>query len=190
MKSIIISYRQEHSFRERALLWLLDNVVTVHAKVYSRRPVWGLLREDMLRYPTGTLGHELGLFLTRESLQPVDRIERHDAFHILLDFSTSLEDEAAMQFFLVANGKISPFTLATAAFTMLVMPDKWGLFRQAFRRGRQARSIAKWDFLSLLDEPFADVKAAIFHQTVGNERLLRKISSHAKAHELPALARQ
>ena len=44
----------------------------------------------MLRYPAGTLGHELGRFLTRESLQPVDRIERQDAFHILLGFSTSL----------------------------------------------------------------------------------------------------
>lgn len=180
MKPIIISYRPEHSFRERALLWLLDNVVAVHAKVYSRRPVWGLLREDMLGYPIGTLGHELGRFLTHERLQPVDRIERHDAFHILLDFSTSLQDEAAMQFFLVANGKISPFTLATAAFTLLVMPDKWGLFRQAFRRGRKARSIANWNFLPLLDEPFADVKAVIFRQPVRNERLLRKIQPAAK----------
>lgn len=176
MKSIIISYRQEYSFRERALLWLLGNVIPIHAKVYSRRPVWGLTREDMLKYPAGTLGHELGLFLTHESLQPVDRVERHDAFHILLDFSTSLQDEAAMQFFLVGNGKISPFTLATAAFTVLVMPDKWSIFIQEFRRGRKALSIANWDFLQLLNEPFAEVKAAIFHQSVQNERLLRKIS--------------
>lgn len=175
MKSILISYRQEYSFRERALLWLLGNVVPAHAKVYSRRPIWGLTRADMLRYPAGTLGHELGLFLKRESLQPVDRIERHDAFHILLGFSTSLEDEAAMQFFLVGNGKRSPFTLATAAFTTLVMPDKWGRFLHEFRRGRQARSIAKWNFLLLLDEPFLEMKALIFNQPVRNERLLRKI---------------
>jgi ubiquinone biosynthesis protein Coq4 len=181
MKSIIISYHQKHSFRERMLLWLLGNVVPAHAKVYSRRPVWGLLREDMLQYPAGTLGHELGLFLTRESLQPVDRIERHDAFHILLNFTTSLEDEAAMQFFLVGNGKISPFTLATAAFTTLVMPDKWGIFIREFRRGRKAVSIANWNFLHLLDEPFADVQAVIFRQPVRNQRLLRKIPQYANA---------
>jgi hypothetical protein len=179
MEPIIITYRAEYSLRERALLWLLGNVVPVHAKVYSRRPSWGLLREDMLRYPAGTLGHELGRFLTRESLQPVDRIERHDAFHILLGFTTSLEDEAAMQFFLVGNGKISPFTLATAAFTWLVMPDKWGLFIREFRRGRTALSIANWDFLPLLDEPFAEVKAVIFRQPVHNERLLSKIPQYA-----------
>jgi ubiquinone biosynthesis protein Coq4 len=65
-----------------------------------------MLREDRLRwYPAGTLGHE--------RLQPVDRGERHDAFHILPDFSTSLDEEATMQFFLVGAGKISPFALAT-----------------------------------------------------------------------------
>jgi hypothetical protein len=181
MKPIIITYRKEYSFRERALLWLLGNVIPVHAKVYSRRPVWGMRREDMLQYPAGTLGHELGLFLARESLQPVDRVERHDAFHILLDFSTSLEDEAAMQFFLVGNGKISPFTLATAAFTTLVMPDKWGRFIREFRRGRTTLSIANWDFFPLLNEPFAEVKAVILRQPVHNERLLRKIPQYADA---------
>ena len=179
MKPIIITYRPEYSFRERALLWLLGNVIPVHAKVYSRRPIWGMKREDMLQYPADTLGHELGLFLAREHLQPVDRVERHDAFHILLGFSTSLEDEAAMQFFLVGNGKISPFTLATAAFTALVMPDKWGRFSREFRRGRTALSIANWDFLHLLNEPFAEVKAVIFRQPVANERLLRKIPQYA-----------
>jgi len=187
MKPIIITYREEYSFRERALLWLLGNVIPMHAKVYSRRPIWGMKREDMLhRYSAGTLGHELGLFLARERLQPVDRVERHDAFHILLDFSTSLEDEAAMQFFLVGNGKISPFTLATAAFTFLVMPDKWGRFIREFRRGRAALSIANWDFLLLLNEPFAEVKAVIFRQPVANERLLRKIPQYRQ--QLPVAA--
>ena len=84
-----------------------------------------------------------------------------------------------MQFFLVSNGKISPFTLATAAFTWLVMPDKWGLFIREFRRGRTALSIANWDFLPLLDESFAEVKAVIFKQPVHTERLLRKIPQYA-----------
>lgn len=184
MKPIVISYKKHHSIRERTLLWLLGNVIPVHARMYSRRPAWGLKREDMLRYPAGTLGNELGHFLTREGLQPIDRIERHDAFHILLGFSTSLEDEAAMQFFLIGNGKISPFTIATAAFTALVMPDKWGRFLKEFRRGQKALSIAKWDFLQLLDEPFADVKALIFHQPVANMSLLRKIPQYVHADAL------
>ncbi|MFC6223222.1 hypothetical protein ACFP2F_08210 [Hymenobacter artigasi] len=180
MKAIVITSREESSLRERAMMWLLSNVVSVHAKVYRRRPIWGLKREDMLRYPAGSLGHELGLFLTREGLQPVDRIERHDAFHILLDFNTTMDDEAAMLCFLVANGKNSPFTLAATLLMVLAMPDKWGIFIPAFRRGRQALSIANWNFLHLLDEPFADVKAIIFHQPVHSERLLRKIPQYQR----------
>jgi hypothetical protein len=126
------------------------------------------------------LGHELGLFLTRESLQPVDRIERHDAFHILLDFSTDISDEAAMQFFLIGNGKISPFTLATAGFTFLVMPDHWGNFYRQYKRGRAARSIAKWNFLDLLEEPYAQVKELIFSGATNNNALMQKIAHFEK----------
>ncbi len=178
MKPIIISYRKEHSFRERMLLWLLGKVVPLHAQIYRRRKAWGLTREDLLQYPVSTLGHELGLFLKREALQPVDRIERHDAFHLLFDFNTSLDDEAAMQFFLIGNGKISPFTLSTALFTALVMPDKWKRFHQEYRRGQHARSIAKWNFFRILDEPFADVKAFIFRQPVDNPGLFWKLYPH------------
>lgn len=176
MKPIIISYKYEHSFREKMLLWLLGNVVEVHARVYSKREAWGLTREDMKTYAPGTLGNELGHFLEREQLQPVDKIERHDAFHILLDYSTHLHDEAAMQYYLIANGKKSPFTVATAVFTGMVMPDVWGKFRTAYNRGLQARSIAKWNFKELLDEPFTDVKKIINHQPVNNPRLMDKIN--------------
>lgn len=177
MKPIIISYKKEHNFRERMLLWLLGNVVPVHARFYKRRQPWGLRRDDMLQHNPGTLGHELGLFLQRESLQPVDRIERHDAFHILLGFSTHINEEAAMQFFLIGNGKISPFTVGTALFTLLVMPDKWSYFRLQYKRGRSVRSIAKWNFLLLLDENFEAIKEVIFTGTTNDERLLQKINS-------------
>lgn len=181
MKPIIISYKKEHSFREKMLLWLLGNVVEVHARVYSKREAWGVTREEMKSYAPGTLGNELGRFLEREQLQPVDKIERHDAFHILLDFSTHLHDEAAMQYYLIANGKRSPFTIATAAFTAFVMPDIWYKFRAAYKRGQKARSIAKWDFKELLGEHFADIKKVINNQPVVNDGLLTKIQ-HFEQH--------
>jgi hypothetical protein len=180
MKTIIISYKPEYSLRERMLLWLLGSVIAVHAKVYVRRKAWGLQREDMLQYPKGTLGYELGAFLKQEELQPVSKVERHDAFHILLGFTTDLEDEAAMQFFLVGNGKVSPFTLATALFTGLVMPDKWGRFYREFRRGQQTLNIAKWDFLKLLGEDFETVQRIIFFKPIANKQALDQLPFKSK----------
>lgn len=177
MKKVIIEYTAQHSFRERMLLWLLGHVIPIHAQLYKRRQPWGLLREDLLHYAEGSLGHELGLFLQQERLQPIDRVERHDAFHILLGFSTSIPDEAAMQFFLTGNGKISPFTLATALFCCVVLPEQWSRFRSEFRRGRQARPLARWDFKELLDIDFKELQQFIFRMRPGTENLSLRISS-------------
>jgi ubiquinone biosynthesis protein Coq4 len=176
MKSIILDYKQHYSFRERALLWLLGNVVEVHARVYSNREPWKLSTEDLARYLQGTLGRELHIFLKDEQLQPVPKIERHDAFHILFGFATTLNDEAAMQYFLVGNGKISPFGLATTIFTGLVMPDRWSDFSFHYKRGKAARSIANWDFKELLNENFEDLRSYIFNRPFNNPALLNKIA--------------
>ena len=175
MKQVIISYKKEHSLRERLLLWLLGFVIPFHSIVYKRRKPWGLLREDLLGYAPATLGRELGLFLEREQLQPIARVERHDAFHILLGFTTDVIDETAMQFFLIGNGKISPFTLSTAIFSGAILPEHLQRFRSEYRRGKAARSIASWDFLQLLNEPIEDVQRIIFRQPVSNDLLLKKI---------------
>jgi ubiquinone biosynthesis protein Coq4 len=176
MKKIIIDYKSELSVREKMLLWLLDNVVTVHSIFYPNRKNWNLTTADLVNYPDKTLGKELGLFLEKEKLEPVEKIERHDAFHILFNFSTKLKDEAAMQFFLIANGKISPFTLSTAVFTTLVMPDNWSYFWQQYKRGKQTRSIAKWDFKSLLNENFQDLKSYLNYQPFDNPKLTNRLN--------------
>ncbi|MCB0697080.1 MAG: hypothetical protein KDC07_06930 [Chitinophagaceae bacterium] len=180
MKPIIIKYKKEHSIRERILLFLLGQVIPVHAKLYGRRQPWGLRMENLEQYPEDTLGNELGRFLRAEELQPVPKVERHDAFHILMDFSTHIYDEAAMQFFLIGNGKISPFTLGTAIFAGLMLPDQWKNFRLQYKRGQKTRCIANWDFKELLGFEFTDVKKAIFFQPVDNIELMAKLDSFDK----------
>lgn len=180
MKPIIIKYKQEHSIRERILLFLLGEVIPIHARFYKKRQPWGIKMQDLLTYPKGSLGNELGIFLQAEELEPVPRVERHDAFHILLDFSTHIYDEAAMQFFLIGNGKISPFTVGTALFAGLMLPDQWSNFKVQYKRGKQTRCIAKWDFKELLEEDFTEVKKAIFYQKIDNTALLDKLDGFDK----------
>lgn len=177
MKSIIITYKRTHGLREKTLLWLLGFVIPIHAKIYSRRKPWGLKREDLLQCSPGTLGREMGLFLEEGNLQPVPRVERHDAYHVLLDYTLEVKQEAAMQFFLVGNGKYSPFTVGTAIFAGLMLPEEWNYFKQEFIRGKQARSMARWNFRYLLDDSYADLCNIIFRKKVSNDALLEKIAS-------------
>jgi ubiquinone biosynthesis protein Coq4 len=175
---IIIEYKQDHSTREKLLLWLLGNVIPIHAKIYYKRPSWNLSANELKQYPENTLGNKLGNFLIQEKLEPVPKVERHDAYHILLDFDTTLKDEAAMQFFLIGNGKISPFTLGTAFFTSFFMPERLKFFYQEFKRGSKAKSIAKWNFKALLNENFEDLKAYINHQEFDNPALAQKLKQY------------
>lgn len=171
MKHVIITYKKEHAIRERLLLWLLGKVIPVHALLYERRKPWGLTARDLTQYPKHTLGRDLGTFLKHEKLEPIDRVERHDAFHILLGFTTRVSDEAAMQFFLMGNGKRSPFTVGTALFAGLILPEHWRFFKMQYRRGKAARSVAKWDFKALLNDPTRDLIAYIFRQPMHNPEL-------------------
>ncbi len=175
MKTIIIDYKKGIEIREKFLLWLLGVVIPVHARFYGGRKPWGLSASDLLGYPAGTLGNELGRFLKTEHLEPVDRVERHDAFHILLDFTTRVPDEAAMQFFLLGNGKVSPFTLGTALFSAAILPEHTRNFYLQFQRGRSFRSIARWDFKKLLPENFQDLKRYIFRTELKDSSLEKRL---------------
>jgi ubiquinone biosynthesis protein Coq4 len=176
-KPVIIRFTNEHSWREKLLLWLLGKVIPMHAFFYEKRKPWGMRTQHLLQYPNGSLGKELGIFLTNEKLQPIPRVERHDAFHILLDFDTKVHNEAAMQFFLIGNGKISPFTLGTAIFSGLILPENWSYFKTQYYRGKKARNISKWDFKALLKHDFMEVKEYIFHPSSSNPELANIIAS-------------
>ena len=163
--------------------FFLGRIIPLHALFYKKRKPWNLRTEDLIQYPAGSLGNKLGNFLRDEQLQPIPRIERHDAFHLLFDFTTQIQDEVAIQYFLIGNGKISPFPIITSIFAALILPEWWDYFIQQFRKGMKARNIANWNFKELLHDDFNDLKKIVNHQPVHNEALLRKLAEFdAAAH--------
>ncbi len=171
------TYQQhpQNSFRENATLWLLAKAISVHGRVKNKRAPWGLDTEDLLQYPENSLGRCLGEFLHQEHLQPIDRLERHDVFHILLDYKTQLKDEAGLYFFLFGNGKRSLFAIGTVLFAAAVLPEHWVYLYKQYKRGQQAFPIIRLRFKELLYEDYQDVKKLVFKQPVENLSLLTKV---------------
>ncbi len=165
MKPIIINYKPEYSLRDKIILFVLSKTILVHARFYSNREAWNLKKKDLIKFPEKTLGHELGLFLENEEIETIDKIERHDAFHILLDYETNIVDETAMMFFLLGNGKYSPFTFGAAFFPGIFYPEKWKYFYQHYKRGRDAFPFTHWDFKALLNHNLEELKNIIFKKT-------------------------
>jgi ubiquinone biosynthesis protein Coq4 len=162
MKKIEINYQSEKTMRAKAVLWLLEKGVPIHAQLNKSRIAWNLTSNDLLNYEKGTLGNTLGCFYKKEKFEPIPKAERHDVFHVLLGYSTNVMDEAAMQFFLWGNGKPSFFTVGSCLIIVPLFPMKFNYFIQAYQKGKQCTSIRHWDFKVLLNENINDLQNKIF----------------------------
>lgn len=162
MKTIEINYQSENTLRAKAVLWLLEKSVPLHAQLNKQRLAWNLSSDDLLKYEEGSLGNTLGLFYKKEKFEPIPKAERHDVFHVLLGYSTNVIDEAAMQFFLWGNGKPSFFTVGTCLITVILFPNKLKFFVEAYRKGKYSTCIRDWNFKLLLNKNIDELKHQIF----------------------------
>jgi hypothetical protein len=163
MKHIEINYQSENSVRAKAVLWLLEKGVPVHARLNKERVAWNLTANDFLNFKSGTLGNALGQFYKKEKFEPIPKAERHDVFHVLLGYSTNVIDEAAMQFFLWGNGKPSFFTVGTCIITTILFPNRFLYFRDAYLKGKHSTSIRDWNFKLLLNENMNELQHKLFN---------------------------
>ena len=162
MKNIEINYQSENSYRGKAVLWLLEKGVPIHAKLNAHRVAWNLSSDDFLKFTPGSLGNTLGQFYKSQQFEPIPKAERHDVFHVLFGFSTNVIDEAAMQFFLWGNGKPSFFTVGTCLITSVLFPNHFHEFKAAYQKGKQSTSIRDWSFKALLNEDLQILKNRVF----------------------------
>lgn len=152
----------EQSVRGSFILWLLDKSIPWHTQINPSRKAWNISVRDFLNYPEGSLGWSLGQFYVCQGFEPIAKAERHDVFHVLLGYSTSLTDEGAMQFFLLGNGKPSFLTIGTCLLFICLFPLQLPAMLKAFRRGQGATNIRHWDFRALLAEPTHSLQHQIF----------------------------
>lgn len=151
-------YTKEKSYRCKFILKMLELAIPLHTRFNSKRKAWNLESTDFLQFPEGTLGNALGMFYKKHNLEPIAKAERHDVFHLLLDYSTNVIDEAALQFFLLGNGKPSFMTTGTCIITSVLFPTHINYFIKAYKKGKRATPIAKWEFERLLYQNINQLK--------------------------------
>ena len=127
----------------------------------QRKKAWGLSNEQLLQFPTGSLGKELGYFLSQNDITLIPKLEDHDVMHVLLELETTVEDEAVMQFILLGNGKHTLFCIGTAALCWVLLPEFRKRLKNAYRRGKKMRKFHHWKFQFLLKEPLSLIRAMI-----------------------------
>ena len=148
--------------REYILVFLTHKIALPILKLV-RRPNEFTYTEDELKYlPTGTLGNDLYLFLTRRNLPLLKHYTRHDLKHVLLGYDTTEEGEACLQTFMFGNGRISFPVLATVMYSFLTMPEHWTKMRKAFKEGKRSNPIHGWTWNEILHLQSNDLRKRIF----------------------------
>lgn len=148
--------------RETLLVWLYEHSKTIYATYFKQNEPWQEDRDSLLAYPAGTLGHALGCFLTKNGFTMEAKLESHDVFHTIIGFDTKIEDELAMQYFLLGNGKRSLYMFMVLIPGSLLFPEHWLYFKKSHQNGKITPPFYHWDFYKLLNTPLQEIRQILF----------------------------
>lgn len=151
--------------RHALLVWLFELSARPYAALKRKKP-WGLTRDDLLAYPGGSLGLAIGWTLVENDFELMPKLESHDVLHVLTGTGTDVPSEVSLQFLMLGNGKRSLYLLGVVLLGALILPDQWGLFAAAWKRGRSLEPFHHIDAKPLLREPLAEVRRRWLRQRI------------------------
>ena len=93
------------AIRKNICVWLFEKSTMPYARLFKRgKAPWKLSKKDLMNFQKGTLGNALGTFLYRNNFDLIPKLERHDAYHVITNYGTEVENEIALQYFFFGNG--------------------------------------------------------------------------------------
>lgn len=88
----------------------------------------------------------------------IPKMENHDVHHLITGCGTNFEDEIAMQFLLLGNGKLNAHLLAAIVLGSVILPEYYKIYIKAYKKGQNMRPFYQWDFEALLWQNFEHLK--------------------------------
>lgn len=161
---------QVRTIRESIAYSIFVGLKPVYVYARRKRKPWNITFDQLGDLPPNTLGKDLYLFLGRNQLELLPKIEFHDVYHVLFQYGVSLKEETMVQFLPLGNGKRSLPLVVCILISAVFYPENWSEFRRAFQRGRQATTFHHWDLEPLLTKPTQEVREMIFGKNDWQDR--------------------
>ena len=92
----------------------------------------------------------------------IPKMENHDVHHLITGCGTNFEDEIAMQYLLLGNGKLNAHLLAAIFLGTLFLPEYFKMYIHAYQKGKRMKAFFYWDFESLLWQNFEHLQDFIY----------------------------
>lgn len=138
-------------FRYKFIETLFNITSEPYRRHFKKEENWNLNTDELLQYPKSSIGNELGLFLKNNGFELLDKSEKHDVFHIITNYTTSVQDEISMQFYLFGNGKSSPYLWLVMIIGSLIYPEKIKNYWSAYHKGKDPLPFYNFDFKNNLN---------------------------------------
>ncbi|GEN75198.1 Coq4 family protein [Chryseobacterium hagamense] len=145
--------------RVRFLLFVYGKTQKLYRKYFKKKKrQWQFTEKQLLEFREDSLGRKLGDFYRKHGFSMIPKMEDHDVHHLITGFSTQFEDEIAMQFLLLGNGKLNAHLLAAIVLGSLILPEYFRIYIKAYQKGKSMRPFHHWDFEVLLWQNFEHLK--------------------------------
>lgn len=151
------------TLRKNFFSWLFDTTQRIYVRNFKKhKRAWNITTKQLLAMPTTSFGYHLGCFLKENNYTLIDKVERHDAYHLLTGYGTKVEDEIALQFLCFGNGKRTPYMFAALLLGALILPEYLSYYVKAYTRGKNANCFHHFEYKDILPINFEQFRATIF----------------------------
>ncbi len=155
-------YRKFYTLRENILRAIVNVQVPIYKYIVPKNKKWKYAKTDLLQFPDGSLGRDVGNFLATNHFDFIPFLETHDVYHVLFDYKTTVSDESRLYFFLLGNGKYTIEVLGTVAASLILLPELIFDFEKHYQRGKMCLSVRGRKFRDELFTPTEKIRAQIF----------------------------
>lgn len=149
-------------FRKQLIAFLFEKSQHIYTKYFKKQAPWQVTKQDLLRYPEGSIGKHLGLFLNSNNYELIPKVERHDAYHIVTGYGTTVEDEIALQYLCYANGKRSLYLYGVLLLGTCILPEYIAYYYHSYGIGKRANAFHHFNYEKLLNTSLKTFRAVIF----------------------------
>lgn len=145
--------------RVQFLVFVYNKTQKLYRKYFKKKKrQWQFNEKQLLEFRKDSLGRKLGEFYKKHGFTMIPKMENHDVHHLITGCGTNFEDEIAMQFLLLGNGKLNAHLLAAIILGAVILPEYTKMYIKAYRKGQNMRVFHHLDFEELLWQNFEQVK--------------------------------
>lgn len=149
--------------RKKLVIWLFEISKNIYTKFFKRNHIpWNVNVSELKTYPIQSFGYVLGDFLQLNNFELIPKVERHDAYHVITQYGTTVEEEIGLQFLCMGNGKKSLYMYGAIILGTLILPEYLNFYIASYNIGKQANSFHQFEYKNLLQTNYEELRNMIF----------------------------